>query len=101
MARVHAKAIGVAGGRLVAVYDVDQSMPQDSIDLLVRRALRGAEVVVASPAAIQKGIEKGEPITEPADIKIFTKDVEIVTHFVAHSGQGGPSARRNKEEVNL
>ena len=40
-------------------------MPQDSIDLLVRRALRGAEVVVASPATIQKAIEKGEPITEP------------------------------------
>jgi hypothetical protein len=39
-------------------------MPQDSIDLLVRRALRGA-VVVASPAAIQKAVEKGEPITEP------------------------------------
>jgi hypothetical protein len=40
-------------------------MPQDAIDLLVRRALRGAEVVVASPATIQKAIEKGEPITEP------------------------------------
>jgi hypothetical protein len=43
-------------------------MPQDSIDLLVRRALRGAEVVVASPATIQKAIEKGEPITEPPSL---------------------------------
>ena len=40
-------------------------MPQDSIDLMVRRALKGDEVVVASPSTIQAGIEKGEPISEP------------------------------------
>ena len=40
-------------------------MPEDSIHLLVWRALRGPEVVVVSQATIQKAMDKGESITEP------------------------------------
>jgi hypothetical protein len=38
---------------------------EDSIDLLFWRARRRDEVIIASPATIQRAIEKGEPITEP------------------------------------
>ena len=64
-------------------------MPQDSIDLLVRRALRGAEVVVASPATIQKAIEKGEPITEPP--RLSAEDA-ITKLFNSAADKFGPSA---------
>ncbi len=36
----------------------------DSIDRLVYRALRGNELLVASPSTIQKAIERGEPFKE-------------------------------------
>jgi hypothetical protein len=47
-------------------------MAQDSIDLLVWRARRRAEVIIASPATIQRAIERGEPITEPP--RLSTED---------------------------
>jgi hypothetical protein len=65
-------------------------MAQDSIHLLVWRALRGTEVVIANPATIQKAIEKGEPITEPPSLsaedaitKLFDKRRERALSLVS------------------
>jgi len=38
-------------------------MPPDSIHALVYRALRGSQLVLASPETVARAIEKGEPIT--------------------------------------